>query len=108
VVGASGEPALKNSWATVDSSNAFPPASFYIDPIGIVHLRGLVGGGTASSVVFTLPPGYRPPKTLAFAVAAGTGTPALEDVDVYSNGDVFAFGSVTSAITFDGVSFRAS
>jgi hypothetical protein len=108
VVGSSGEPGLQNGWVTADSSNAFPPASFYIDPIGIVHLRGLVGSGTASSVVFTLPPGYRPPKDLAFAVAAGTGAPAVEDVDVYSNGDVFAFGPVTSAVTLDGVSFRAS
>lgn len=106
LVGAGGQPAFQNGWS--DFNNGFAPAAFYLDPIGRVHLKGVVAGGVLNNVVFTLPPGYRPPENLAFAVAAGTGSSALANVDVYANGDVFAFTGSSAAEALDGISFRVS
>lgn len=106
LVGDAGQPAFQNSWANIE--NGFALAGFYRDPIGRVHLKGVVGGGTAGTVVFTLPAAYRPPQNLAFAVAAGIGGPALENVDVDSNGNVLTVGSVNNAVSLDGISFRLS
>ncbi len=105
LVGAAGQPAFQNGWSNYGLG--FAHAGFYRDPIGRVHLQGIVTGGSANSTVFTLPAGYRPRHAHAFAVAAGSGAPALENVDVYTNGAVFAFGSA-NPVVLDGVSFRPS
>jgi hypothetical protein len=106
VVGVGGQPAFQNGWT--DLGSGYASASFYIDPIGIVHLKGIIAGGAASSLAFILPSGYRPPQNLAFAVAAGVGSPTLEDVDVLSDGEVITNGTATAAVGLDGISFRAS
>jgi hypothetical protein len=103
LVGDAGQPAFQNSWANY--GNGFAEAGFYRDPIGFVHLKGIVTGGTSDSTIFTLPAGYRPPQTLAFSVAASSGSPGVEDIDVYSNGNVFAFGS-SDPVGLDGITFR--
>ena len=36
------------------------PVAFYKDKEGVVHLRGEVSQGTPNTVIFRLPPGYRP------------------------------------------------
>ncbi len=36
------------------------PVAFYKDKEGVVHLRGEVSEGTPNTVIFRLPPGYRP------------------------------------------------
>jgi hypothetical protein len=48
-------------------------------------------------------PGVSPERESGLAVAAGTG-PGLENVDVYTSGDVFAFGGQT-IVSLDGISF---
>ena len=103
LVGTLGQPAFENGWTNY--GGGFAPAAFYLDPIGRVHLQGIVKNGAKESTVFTLPAGYRPPEHLAFAVAAGTAPGKVEDVDVYSSGAVFAFGA-ESVIGLDGISFR--
>jgi hypothetical protein len=103
-VGDPGNPTFQNGWS--DAGSGFLRAGFYVDPIGRVHLGGVVTGSSPGTTVFTLPSADRPFANLAFAVAAGTGSPAVENVDVYSNGDVFAFGSQTT-VSLDGISFRA-
>src|SRR5215471_7095456 len=102
-VGDPGEPAFQNGWGNY--GNGFQRASFYMDPIRRVHLDGVVTGSNTGTTVFTLPPLDRPFGNQAFAVAAGAG-PGLEDVDVFSNGNVFAFGSQT-VVALDGISFVA-
>jgi hypothetical protein len=99
-VGAAGVPFL-NGWSNYGLG--FAPARFYVDVSGVVHLEGVVQGGTASSNVFRLPTGFRPRLNHAWAVAATGG---VENIDVYSNGLVFAFGPATAAVALDGISFR--
>lgn len=92
-VGGAGQPAFLNSW--VNFSAGWQVARFWRDPMGVVHLEGLVKSGTpgATSVVFTLPTGYRPSFDLTAATysAAGVGR-----ITVKSTGDVVVeVGSTT-------------
>ena len=76
-----------NGW--VDYGGAHAPARYSRTVEGIVLVEGLVRYGTNTtygSPIATLPPGYRPPYRLIFAVAQnGTKTGRL-DIDV--NGDI--------------------
>jgi len=56
LIGAPGEPVFHGGATNVPPA---PSAGFYKDAFGIVHLEGQVKAGT-SSVLFVLPPGYRP------------------------------------------------
>ncbi|MHB8491144.1 MAG: hypothetical protein ACYDA6_02870 [Solirubrobacteraceae bacterium] len=104
LVGAAGQPSFEHSWTNLGAGYA--PAAFYLDPVGRVHFKGVLTGGTKDATAFTLPAAYRPPENLAFAVAAGGSPPTVEDVDVYSTGEVFLNGEATSAVALDGISFR--
>lgn len=58
-------PSLLNSW---NNAAGYGSTSYWIDSCGIVHLSGVVSGGTASSgtTLFVLPEGYRPEATELF------------------------------------------
>jgi hypothetical protein len=56
LIGAPGQPDFHGGAVNEPPS---PPAGFYKDAFGIVHLEGQVKAGT-SSVLFVLPSGYRP------------------------------------------------
>lgn len=58
LVGAAGEPAWTNGWA---SESGYLQVGFWKDPHGIVHLQGEANGVSASAAAaLTLPVGYRP------------------------------------------------
>ena len=60
-VGKPGEPGFQNGWTSMGSPLAAPATvGFYKDREGVVHLRGEAIAGKPSSVIFQLPPGYRP------------------------------------------------
>ncbi len=64
-------PTLVNSWA--NNGGGFAPATFWKNPSGEVHIEGVVIGGSAGSVIFTLPVGFRPLLgSQIFAVQSGT------------------------------------
>jgi hypothetical protein len=98
-VAEAGQPGFENGWENL--GEGFAHASFYLDPIGRVHLKGVVSSLAPKTTVFTLPVGYRPPEKLAFAVATSAGSAA--EVDVLSNGEVLAVGP---KVSLDGISFR--
>lgn len=103
-VGAAGQPGFQNAWANYGSG--YTTAAFYKDPLGVVHLRGLLRSGSVGVPAFTLPEGYRPA--------------AIELIGTISNGaagriDVTATGNVTPTspssnvwVTLSGLSFRAA
>jgi hypothetical protein len=62
-------PTLLNSWVAYDSVHVAP--SYMKDEFGFVHIRGVIKSGT-NPLVFTLPAGYRPLKSIIFP-AVGTG-----------------------------------
>ena len=106
LVGGSGEPTFLNGWTAVGGSSA---PGFYKDPLGIVHLRGAVQGGTANNGatgnIFVLPEGYRPAANQQFTGGDATGT---GQIAVLPTGDVRALnGAGVVLLTLDGFTFRA-
>lgn len=102
-VGAGGEPAFQNSWVA-----GSPTARFY-KHLGRVYLQGVAShGGAASSVIFTLPAGYRPVTvsnpTACVGIDPGTGGGV--EFAVNNSGNVFLAVASTS-VDFAGASFRA-
>lgn len=115
VTDAAGEPALNSTWQAY--GGVFRPPSFRVDYLGVVHLEGLVSvsAAPASSTIFTLPAGYRPPYQKMYAVTGYNGTYQITRVDVTTTGLVqlinpgFAtFTATTHFISLDGIYFRIS
>jgi hypothetical protein len=71
-----------NSW--VDWSSGAEPVRFWRDQFGVVHLEGMMSGGTITATSFTLPPGYRPAQRYLFACVSN-GSYARIDVDTAGN-----------------------
>src|SRR5262245_7495941 len=118
VVGAPGEPAFENSWKNAPPSGplVFENAGFYKDHEGIVHLKGVVQGGSPA-IIFHLPAGYRPAngRTLFRMTICGGGTcpdPAGAmliigaGVAPGADGAVIAPGGADTTL-LEGISFRA-
>jgi hypothetical protein len=114
-VGAPGEPAFQNGWENPSPGSPLESVAFFKDHEGIVHFKGRAYGGTSSSRIFALPPGFRPApnKVLIPAIScectAGftdtlniSGTKAAEP----SNSGAI-YGPPATAVGFDGVTFRA-
>jgi len=77
IVGAAGQPLFESGSSNAPGEQGlnFPPAGFYKDHDGIVHLQGMVkGGDTSTPFIFRLPPGFRP----------ATGTVFVQTVFCYS------------------------
>lgn len=102
VVGAAGEPAFQNSWVNFDTAS-FKDARFWKDPMGIVHLEGLVKNGTIGTTIFTLPAGYRPSNGQLFASISNS---AIGRIDVAPTGNVVATTGNNAWITLSGITFK--
>jgi len=99
-IGRVGEPGFQNGW--VNYGAPYGGAAFRKFPDGKVKLKGLICNG-AAGVIFTLPPGYRPPsQTLIFAAKANAGTC---DFRVDANGNVSLSANDGSASAAAWMSF---
>lgn len=101
-VGDLGEPAFEHGWLNYDATT-FQGARFWKDPMGIVHVEGLVKSGTIATSVFTLPAGYRPATKLVWAAYTSTGVGRL---DVYGDGSVFAASGGTGYYSLSVINFK--
>jgi hypothetical protein len=101
-VGVTGEPPFENGWSNVGGGRS--SAAFYKDSQGLVHLKGVLSGTTATTA-FTLPNGYRPSEQLFMPVAlGGSGSGGL---NVNTDGRLVPICSTTcAAVGIDGLSFR--
>ncbi len=91
-------------------------ASYYKDPYGVVHLKGVVcfagnpngpcsgAGGASRGTIFQIPPGYRPAKEWSFHTATALGE-AL--VVVGPDGHVDYLSGNYAGVSVDGIEFRA-
>jgi len=107
IVGGMGEPAFQNSWVFFGAP--YSQAGYYKDPIGVVHLVGVIKSGTVGSPAFTLPPGYRPEVTPGpFAVFSGSAN-SIGRVDVGTDGTVTPqLPSSNASVSLEGISFQAA
>lgn len=99
-------PTLLNGWSWYGSIFSTPQYTKSSD--GIVSLKGLIGGGTATAgtPIFTLPVGYRPSsRQLMGSVSSGLDY----RIDVETNGVVYLQGgNISSAwVSLDTVRFLA-
>lgn len=96
-------PALNAPWTNY--GDAFANAAYRKDG-NRVQLRGLVKGGSGSSIVFLLPVGFRPLAQHLFVI--NTDIAVAVRIDVRSNGEVY-LPQATSAplgwMSLDSVSF---
>jgi hypothetical protein len=112
-VGAPGQPGYLNNWKQVNPQTY--NAAFFKDHEGIVHLRGIVKGGSAGPI-FQLPPGYRPAagKISAFLTlcSGGTCSGGVGVLGIFGTGispvvDGNVVGTSGATVGLEGVTFRA-
>lgn len=82
----------QQAWQSVTFSGTwvnyagYATCQYYKDNEGVVHVKGVASSGaTATSVIFTLPVGYRPTENRMFA---GSGNDAFTTIIVGSDGTV--------------------
>jgi hypothetical protein len=99
-------PVLQNGWE--NHGGGFENTGFWKDKEGLVHLRGLIKNGTIaqSTVLFTLPAGYRPQARLIFTILNNN---AVGRIDLLPNGDVI-IANVSSNLWLNltGIHFRTN
>lgn len=104
-VGAAGEPAFQGNWAV----NGGVTVSFYKDATGRVTLRGRAAEAVASSsVIFTLPVGYRPVQTMSLAAKCNNDGTSICWLSITSAGNVTPIGNTAAAkvqTVLDNISF---
>jgi hypothetical protein len=112
LVGAPGEPAFQNTWKDFEPTSSLEPVAFFKDHEGIVHLKGRAMG-PASTLVFALPPGFRPAAgKVVFPVVAcqcpeGTGVLNISGTSTESFNSGAIYAPASTVVGFDGVTFRA-
>lgn len=109
IVGAAGQVPFGSGWEIGGNEQA---PGFWKDPFGTVYLQGQAGRDSGTnSVIFTLPPGFRPTESSYFSTypSGGTGTAAIA---VHENGDVELFGledpTDEGFVGLGGIVFRAA
>lgn len=95
-------PTLINSWANFGSG--FETAAYLKDPLGFVHLKGVITGGASTTVAFVLPAGYRPGATTLGAAGGGS---LLAEAQAFANGDVACTFPATTPVGLSGITFLA-
>jgi len=125
-VGAPGQPAFGAGWSNLGGApnvnqGLWGTAAFYRDPLGVVHLKGLVQNPspTQGEPIFILPPGYRPDLNAVVAPpsdpepAGGVRlfiigqNPARPNPSVLS-GWIMPFSVGNSWVSLDGINFRCA
>ena len=98
-------PTLQNGWSDVGST--YGAAVYGKDAVGVVHVRGLITGGTSTdgTLLFTLPPGYRSPFTIGLPVVNATASETFAGVALASDGTVKLSGASGAAYIYINFSF---
>jgi hypothetical protein len=91
----------------------FPPAGFYRDPSGVVHLQGLVHNGVVTCAIFQLPAGYRPADRQLLPVISNGAIGRLDVLgtshpDADFRGMVIAYAGSATWYSLNGISFRCA
>jgi hypothetical protein len=98
---------FENGWHNLveQSNDRFNDAGYFKDSVGIVHLKGTLGGGS-NTVIFRLPYHYKPWAHEVFACL--TKDNVIGRVDVRSSGEVMVtIGGNSGGVCLDGITFRA-
>ena len=103
---------LVNSWINYNAAPHWGQARFFKDGYGVVHVRGLVSGGTTTinTIVTTLPIDCRPVARKMFPTWHAAGGGSAGRLDVNENGEVsISSGGINAGhMTLDTISFRSN
>lgn len=99
--------ATPSDWfATVAASGWTNTSGRYkLDELGYVHLSGYLGGGSAGTVMTTLPSGFRPAQQESFIVNA-SGSSGI--VTVFTNGDVALSSGTGTFVYLSNITFSTT
>lgn len=97
-------PTFTDTW--VNYGGVYETVAYMRTPDQIVHLRGLMKDGTIGNSAFTLPAGYRPANSEAFATT--TSGPAFGSVEVAADGTVKPTAGSNVSFSLSGITFRAA
>lgn len=106
------KPALLNGWADFDTEYDRSPR-FWKDQNGIVHLEGIMKGGTLQKAAFVLPEGYRPMTSKNFPAVSNDKFARIAIIGSSSNsgsdraGEVIVMIGDQEWVSLDGISFLA-
>lgn len=95
-------PTFQNNWVNYDTT--YNTAGYYKDADNRVHVKGLVKTGTANTVIFTFPAGYRPLKRGIFVTVSNN---AIARIDVLPTGEVKMETGSNTWISLETISFLA-
>jgi hypothetical protein len=96
-------PTLTNSW--LNYGGVFATAGYWKDTSGVVHLRGLITGGTVGTSAFTLPVGFRPTAEHIVLIATATGH---GEARIRTDGTVYMGVSSSGYASLANITFRVS
>lgn len=98
--------ALEHGWTNL--GGGYNAAQYMLDSLGFVHIRAVITNGTTTDgiVLFTLPPGFRPPATVGFNISNGFAQHAQMRID--SSGLATLNGASGYVILFIMASFSVS
>jgi hypothetical protein len=94
--------------------NPYTTGGYFKDSQGVVHLKGMVSGGTigleSDCFIFTLPAGYRPAQQELHVVLTSDGAAgqAAGRADIDMKGNVIPVSGNKTWISLDGITFRAA
>ncbi len=103
-VGDPGEPAFLNGWGN-GTVAGFRRPGFRIDNNHVVHLAGLMDGGTVGIVAFALPAAYCPAFFKDFATTTASAFAKITVASSTAGCGVFVFNGSNSDVSLDGISF---
>jgi hypothetical protein len=109
-VGIWGSFAYQNNWRDY-TTGTYAGGQYTKTSAGLVVLRGLVAGGTASwdTPIATLPPEYRPTNRMIFYVGSyDAGNSGFGRVDVLPTGDVRFMSGTNTWVSLDSIRFMAN
>ena len=105
VVDTSGEPPFGSGWSNFSPSDR-PPAAFYMDREGVVHLQGEVSRTSGTNdIIFTLPESYAPAKQQSFPAVGNGGVFAT--LSVRPTGEVDFDTGNPGVLHLNGITWRA-
>lgn len=110
-IGDPGQPAFENGWGNYSGGShadaTYQHAAYMKDKLGVVHIRGLIAGGTVGTAAFELSGTYCPWYFHAFPVLSNDalGRVTVEFVQPWCN-VIVQGGSNPAWVSFEGVSYQ--
>lgn len=95
-------PTLLNGWTQYDDGTLI---AYRKDTVGRVWLKGTIFLGTADSVAFILPSGYRPSDARVTRLTSFTGGTSTARLGINGNTGSISIIQFNSYISLDGLSF---